>query len=66
MTTRRDDELPEDQQDQQKERGALPEGEREREQDKLRVPAEPIPQRPGERPIGNGGTNDPAAFPPHN
>jgi hypothetical protein len=63
MTTRRDDELPEDQ---AKERGASPEGEREREQDKLRVPAEPIPQRPGERPIGNGGTNDPAAFPPHN
>jgi hypothetical protein len=37
-----------------------------RERDKLRIPAEPFPQRPGERPIGNGGTDDPAAFPPHN
>lgn len=33
---------------------------------KIRVPAEPIPQRPGEEPIGNGGTDQPAAFPPHN
>jgi hypothetical protein len=33
---------------------------------KERVPAEPIPQRPGEAPIGNGGTDRPAAFPPHN
>jgi hypothetical protein len=33
---------------------------------KIRIPAEPIPQRPGEEPIGNGGTNAPAAFPPHN
>jgi hypothetical protein len=59
MTTQRDDQLPEDQ---PKERGASPD----RDKDKLRVPAEPIEQRPGERPIGNGGTNDPAAFPPHN
>lgn len=33
---------------------------------KLRVPAEPIPQRPDEQPIGNGGTNGPPAFPEHN
>ncbi len=37
-----------------------------REDEKRRVPAEPIPQRPDETPVGNGGTNDPAAFPPHN
>jgi hypothetical protein len=37
-----------------------------REDDKIRVPAEPIEQRPGEAPIGNGGTDEPAAYPPHN
>ncbi|HYG66463.1 MAG TPA: hypothetical protein VD838_02340 [Anaeromyxobacteraceae bacterium] len=58
MTTRRD--VPEDRQP--TERGAAAD----REKDKVRVPAEPVEQRPGERPIGNGGTNDPAAFPPHN
>jgi hypothetical protein len=35
-------------------------------EEKKRVPAEPIPQRRDEAPIGNGGTNEPAAFPPHN
>jgi hypothetical protein len=34
--------------------------------EKIRVPAEPIPQRPGEAPVGNGGTEESAAFPPHN
>lgn len=58
MTTRRDD-IPENE---RKERGA----EGERDERKIRVPAEPVPQRPGETPIGNGGTNEPAAFPPHN
>jgi hypothetical protein len=47
---------------QPRERGATPDVEKE----KQRIPAEPIPQRPGEPPIGNGGTDEPAAFPPHN
>lgn len=33
---------------------------------KERVPAGPLPQRPDDEPIGNGGTDAPAAFPPHN
>jgi hypothetical protein len=37
-----------------------------RDMHKQRVPAEPVEQRPGEEPIGNGGTNGPPAFPPHN
>lgn len=32
---------------------------------KERIPAGPIPQKPNEEPIGNGGTDAPAAFPPH-
>jgi hypothetical protein len=36
------------------------------EDEKVRIPAEPIAQRPDEPPIGNGGTDEPAAFPPHN
>jgi hypothetical protein len=59
MTTTRKENIPEDR---PKERGAAPE----RERDKVRVPAEPVEQRPGEPPIGNGGANEPAAFPPHN
>ncbi len=35
-------------------------------QRKQHIPAEPVQQRPGELPIGNGGVNAPAAFPPHN
>jgi hypothetical protein len=33
--------------------------------EKVRVPENPEQSRP-DAPIGNGGTNDPAAFPPHN
>ncbi len=33
--------------------------------ERIRVPAEPAPQRPGEAPMGNGGTEQPAEFPPH-
>ena len=32
---------------------------------KERIP-EHVEQRPGDEPIGNGQTNRPAAFPPHN
>ena len=35
--------------------------------DKIRVPAEGAPQRPpGQPPLGNGGTEEPAVFPDHN
>jgi hypothetical protein len=36
---------------------------------KERVPSGPVPptpDRPDEPPAGNGGTDEPAAFPPHN
>ncbi len=33
---------------------------------KERIPAGPTPQSPNDEPIGNGGTDSPAAFPPHN
>jgi hypothetical protein len=46
------------------ERGAA--SQERREIGKERVPAKPVEQRPGEEPIGNGGTDRPAAFPPHN
>jgi hypothetical protein len=34
--------------------------------EKVRVPENPEQPRRDRPPIGNGGTNEPAAFPPHN
>ena len=34
--------------------------------EKVRVPENPEQPRRDEAPIGNGGVNQPAAFPPHN
>jgi hypothetical protein len=35
--------------------------------EKRRISEDPRPENEAERqPIGNGGTNEPAAFPPHN
>jgi hypothetical protein len=61
MDQRRDEREQRDEQRERKSSEEHPGAEGE----KLRVPAD-VRQEPGQAPLGNGGTNEPAAFPDHN